>query len=351
MRIAHVNADGGVRPGAAKGAWVHVRAMREAFADLGREVIALDEPDSERLAARLEEAAPLDLIYERFSLRADRAWRFAVARGLPYVLEVNAPLDEEEARHRPGRRPPMAPELLRSQLRAATTVLCVSREVAGWAVSRGAHPERVLTVGNAVDPRRFHPSRRDAGVRERLGIEDSFVLGFHGRLRPWHGFEALARVAAELLRQGVPTHVLTVGRGEYAGLLERHLGREHWTAIDWVDHDEVGDWVAAFDALALTYSPDQPCYFSPLKLLEAMAAGVAVLVPDLGDLPLAVESGEAGVIYPAGDWETLAARLADLARNADVRRTLASAGRVRAEGFTWTAIAARLLERVLEGVP
>lgn len=350
MRVAHVNADPGVRPGAAKGAWVHVAAVREAFGSLGAEVVAIDEPDPERLAERLRTAGPLQLVYERFALRAHAAGDFARAADVPHVLEVNAPLDEEEARHRPSLARPVDAGALRRQLAGAHRVLCVSREVARWARQRGAPVDRLLHSGNAVDPDRFHPRRRAAGLRRRLGLEDAFVLGFHGRLRPWHGFETLVEAARRLRERGVPAHVLAVGRGDLEGALAPRLEPGAWTVVPWVPHDEVGDWVAAFDVLPLTYPADRPCYFSPLKLLEGMASGVGPLVPRLGDLPEVVD-GRAGRVYPAGDLDALVEGLLELHREPAARAELAARARARAEERTWRALAARLLDLALEVVP
>jgi glycosyltransferase involved in cell wall biosynthesis len=350
VRVLHVNADPGIRPGASKGAWVHVQAMRDAFAELGAEVVAIDEPDPDRLSARLALAGPGQLIYERFALHADRAFRYAVATGTPYVLEANSPLDEEAAKHRAEKHRPVDLDAMRSQLAAATTVLCVSNEVASWAMDRGARRESVMVEGNAVDLARFHPGRRTADVRARLGIQDDFVLGFHGRLRPWHGFESIARCAAALARVDVPVHVLTLGRGDYAQVLGRSLPPTQFTCVPWVEHEEVGEWVAAFDALALAYPPDEPCYFSPLKLLEAMACAVVPVVPDLGGLAAAVAQGEAGHVYAAGDEASLVHALERLYRCPAEREALATRGVQLAAQNTWTAVAARLLERTLEGV-
>ena len=91
-----VNQDAGISPGRAKGAAVHLCAMREAFAKLGANCLGVDEPDDTRLTDTLHAAinqGPADLIYERYALGKSAASRFAVARGIPLVLEPNGPYE------------------------------------------------------------------------------------------------------------------------------------------------------------------------------------------------------------------------------------------------------------------
>ena len=95
MRLACVNQDPGVGPDREKGAAVHLREMRSAFDRLGAEVTSVDHSDPLEVRRQLEQLAasgPLDLVYERYALGAFAAGRFARERGLPHVLEVNAPL-------------------------------------------------------------------------------------------------------------------------------------------------------------------------------------------------------------------------------------------------------------------
>ena len=113
MRIAFVNQDRGIDPARKKGAAVHVVAMRRAFERLGATVVAIDERTGrgvrERLLAALEHA-PLDLVYERYSLHGYAAGQIARARSIPHVLEVNAPLADEVRRFRPATELPTDPE-------------------------------------------------------------------------------------------------------------------------------------------------------------------------------------------------------------------------------------------------
>lgn len=67
----------------------------------------------------------------------------------------------------------------------------------------------------------------------------------------------------------------------------------------------------------------------PISTLEAMRAGLPVIVSDVGGAPEAVVEGRTGFVVPRADPAALGARLADLAASADRRRAFGAAGRER----------------------
>jgi glycosyltransferase involved in cell wall biosynthesis len=94
------------------------------------------------------------------------------------------------------------------------------------------------------------------------------------------------------------------------------------------------------------YARDAPDYFSPLKLFEYMAAGLAVVA---GELPATrrLVSGEQAVLVPRGDPEALAAAVAGLAADAPRRERMGRAARALVAGaHTWRHRARRVMEHV-----
>lgn len=343
MRVASVNQDAGIGPAREKGAAVHLAALRTALSELGADVLPLDEPDDGRLLAQLAAARVdrgLDLVYERYALGRTAACRFALEHGLPFALEVNAPLVEEARRYRGRAADPAderAEELLFS---SASCVYAVSEPLARHARERGAR--RVEVCPNGVDAQRFRP-RADDGLRSELVPPGRVAVGFHGRLRPWHGFELLAGALARALRAGAPLHLVTAGVGDFAGALADRVPSAAHTHFDWVPHDEVARVVACFDVLPLAYPPDAPLYFSPLKLAEGMAVGAVPVAPDAGDWCRLLEHRRNALLYPLGDERALADALGELARDAHLRARLGAAARETALGLSWRSVAERVL--------
>lgn len=345
LHIISVNQDSGIDPGRKKGAAVHLRAMRQAFAQLGAGVTAIDEHDPDRLRRQLQRATDLqraDLVYERYALGRSAAAEFARDNGIPYALEVNAPLADEQHRWRGQAESDDDRRADTLTFAAAGFVAAVSRQVASYAVDRGAASAAVFVCPNGIDTRLFRPG---AEARQPLTTalpERAFVLGFHGRERPWHGFDLLAETAGVLLERNFPVHLLIIGEGEFSAL--SGLSAENYTRLPWVDHEQIPGLIGRFDALPLTYPPETPCYFSPLKLAEAMACGAVPVVPDLGDLGSAVEHGRSGLVYPAGDLDALVGALASLIENPSLKSALADAAARSARDQGWDRIALRILD-------
>lgn len=372
MRIAYVCADQGVPVFGRKGASVHVqevvRALRrrgasvELFtprpggpppadlADLSvrllprvrhedpavREQLALAA--NRALRGELVRRGPFDLVYERYSLWSWAALDRAATNGTPAVVEVNAPLIEEQARHRSLVDRGAAEEVAARVFRRADGVLAVSRPVAVWV---GRWRERgVEVVPNGVDPARFPPrSPRSPG---------RFTVGFLGTLKPWHGVDGLIEAVAMLAPEDRRIRLLVVGDGPERGSLERAareagLGsRARFTGS--VEPREVPGWLDRMDVGTAPYPELPRFYFSPLKLFEYMAAGLPVVAGRIGQAAEVVRDGGTGVLYPPGDPGALAAALAGLAASPHEGVRLGRAGRASVlRDHTWDAVAGRIL--------
>lgn len=314
---------------------VHASARLRAFAaGIGAPASAAGEVrrllhDREVLAQLRQrfEHDPPDLIYERASLFGTAGLTFAREIGRPHLLELNAPLADEQRRYRSGGALHALAESSEAWLLSGTdAVLAVSAALADHAIARGASPARVHVVANGVDIERFRPGHDD-GVRARFGLGAGPVLGFVGGLRPWHGIESLPAVVAALRARHPDIRALVVGDGPLRPTVEREVERlglqAHVTLAGGVAHDEVPSFIRAFD-LALAPYPVAPhaFYFSPLKLYEYLACGVPVVAARLGQIADVVTDGETGRLYPAGDLGALVSACDDLLADRDGRREM-----------------------------
>jgi glycosyltransferase involved in cell wall biosynthesis len=345
LHLVSINQDPGIDPKRKKGAAVHLAAMRTAFRQLGLKVTVIDESDPAQLQTALEQIAEqkgADLIYERYAHGRSLAARFALRHGIPYVVEVNAPLADEQAlwRGKSESEGDRAEDAV--TFAAAGFVAAVSTQVAAYAMARGAEPGSVFICPNGVDTRFFRPRSREKQMPSVQIPESVFVLGFHGRERPWHGFEMLVDATLALLGKDLPVHLLVIGEGNFSALAR--LPSRHFTRLPWVEYEEIPALIARFDALPLTYRPETPFYFSPLKLAEAMACGAVPVVPDLGDLSRIVEHGRSGLVYPPGDLNALIGALLTLATEPSRKSSLSAAAADSAREWGWDRIAHQVLD-------
>jgi glycosyltransferase involved in cell wall biosynthesis len=373
MRVAYVTTDPGIPAFGSKGASVHVQAILAAFLRRGAEVtlfapdpgpvpaglaglrvVALPaapkgEPGAREAAlmaldaglpARLATEGRFDVIYERHALFASGAMTFAAAAGVPSVLEVNAPLLEEQARHRALARGGDAAALTRRAMAAAGRVVAVSAAVAEYARAQGAPAPMV--VPNGVDPARFDvPARR----------EGPFTAGFVGTLKPWHDTAALVAALPHLRARVPDARLLIVGDGpERAPLAAQAAALGLADAVEFtgaLPPEAVPAALARMHAGTAPYSGAQAFYFSPLKLYEYMAAGLPVVASGVGDLAAIVGAAGAGVTVPPDRPDLLGAALADLAADPERAAALGASGRAHVLAHHgWD----RVLDRILGGL-
>jgi glycosyltransferase involved in cell wall biosynthesis len=229
----------------------------------------------------------------------------------------------------------------RRSFAAASALLAVSQPVADWLCARGVPAGRVHVVPNGVDPDRFAPPPprpRDA----------PFTVGFVGTLKPWHGLDALVE-AFELLRRQQPgARLLVVGDGPgrpglEAALVARGLS-ERSRITGAVNPAAVPPLLREMDAAVAPYPDLRPFYFSPLKVVEYMAAGLPVVASRVGQVAQTVEHGVTGLLVPPGDPGALAAALTRLAGDPGLSCRLGRAARERAaRQYSWDRVADRIL--------
>lgn len=364
MRLAIVSTDPGIAFGGPKGAAVHLAELAGALAHRGTDVLLLVAeiapaarpphgvtlerlPGPARASAAERVAGQdtltlwlerrlrdfrADALYERLALHSTVGAATAVGLAIPYLVELNAPLPEEAATYRRLDHPEAADRLERLTLASAGRVFAVSRPLAAYALGRGA--EEVEVLPNAVAAHRF-PERLEPGADPPRAV-------FLGALRPWHGIEAIGR-AWELLGRDAP-ELLVVGDGP---------GRERLAAlgavmVGAVDHSAVPGLLAQAEIGLAPYAADAPAYFSPLKLFEYLAAGLATIAADLPGVADVVTPG-CVVRIPRGDAPALAEAVRALSADPELRAAMGRAGRALVlERHTWERRADRVLEVVGE---
>jgi glycosyltransferase involved in cell wall biosynthesis len=293
--------------------------------------------------AALERAGPFDLVYERYALWSFAGMEHARAAGVPGLLEVNAPLIEEQAEYRTLVDRLGAEEVARRVFRAATVLLAVSAEVASYLGGYHQARGRIHVVPNGVNPERFSP-----GLRHLRGPGEKFVVGFVGSLKPWHGLPTLVEAFSHLHRRYPDTHLVVVGDGpERTRLLDdltRHGLCAAATLCGAVSPAEVPRLLAGMDAAVAPYPQHTPFYFSPLKVYEYMAAGVPVVASRVGQVAELIEHGVTGLLCPPGDALALAAALEELKEAPGLGQRLGEEARATVlRGHTWETVAERIL--------
>ena len=252
---------------------------------------------------------------------------YARDHGIPGILEVNAPLIDEQLAHRGLVNVAQCREVAQRVFSAASQLLAVSEELAAWLETQPGARGKVSVLPNGVNPERFRPEVTPARPR----CEGDFVVGFLGTLKPWHGLGSLLEAFAGLDDELPRAQLLLVGDGPERESLEARasqLGisqRVHFTGA--VAPETVPAWLASMDVAVAPYPPLESFYFSPLKLYEYLAAARPVIASRLGQISEVVEDGVSGLLVKPGCPMELRAALLRLAGDPELGKALGLAGR------------------------
>lgn len=215
----------------------------------------------------------------------------------------------------------------------------------------GVAADRITLQPYGIDPDRFAGGTRNRALRASWGADDDTVVVLYlGRFLREKGLVELVRAFHGL--PGPRVRLVLVGGGDEVGRLRRAcatLGEDRVVIVPWVDPSAVPVVLASADVFAMPSLPT-PYWQEQLgfAMLEAMAAGLAVVATTSGSFPFVV--GDAGILVPPYDHDALHAALAAVCTDAEQRARLGEQARARAVTHFGTAAAGRTYRELVRAL-
>ncbi len=332
-------------PLGAKVAWVHrlkallPKALYELL-ELGYSLIAY-----RRLAAVAREFQP-DVLYERYNLFLLSGLMLKRRTGIPMLLEVNSPLVDERRDHGGLALERLGRWAEGTAWRGADCVLPVTEVLAGHVRDYGVPTERICVIPNGINVEQFAQAPTPDEAKCRLGLEGRCVLGFTGFVRDWHGVDRVIRWMASPAAPA-NSYLLIVGDGPVRKELEQlaeQLGlRDRFRVTGVIPRERVPEHVAAFD---IALQPAVTPYASPLKLIEYLALGKAIVAPREPNLLEVLSDGCNALMFDKTSPTGLETALTELSASVALRERLAdeAAKTIARLNLTWDGNAQRVEE-------
>jgi glycosyltransferase involved in cell wall biosynthesis len=207
---------------------------------------------------------------------------------------------------------------IRHTLEASSVVITLSN---GWAefVHAFAPKAKVAVLPNSVPLPRLFTAQPEPGR-----------ILFLGRLEPAKGVFELLGAAAALAGKFPALRLVFGGEGDAAALLQRA------DALGVGDRVELPGWLGPAErdaqlARAAVFCLPSHAEGLPMSMLEAMAAGTAVVATSVGGIPETIVDGDNGLLAPPRDVEALAGKLAQVLGDEALRVRLAQRARATIE--------------------
>lgn len=230
-------------------------------------------------------------------------------------------------------------------------LLAVSNATRSFHVAQGLDKARTHVLYNGVDLERFRPSGGGSDLAREVGAGNSWRFAVTiGQIGPRKGQDILVKAAEYVARRLPDVHWLVIGERfstkAESVVFEEQLCRAAAGSLAGRMHlpgwrDDVARLLRAADVVV------HPARQEPLGrvLLEAAASGAAIVATDVGGTSEIFPGGQAAVLVPPNDPESLARAVVSVLANDHLRRELGRAARRRAEeAFDIRATASRLLE-------
>jgi glycosyltransferase involved in cell wall biosynthesis len=212
-------------------------------------------------------------------------------------------------------------------------IVTISEHIREVMISSGLSPDQVTTIRTAINLSQFVPREKDPRLLEELNLPAGCaIIGIVARLTERKGFKHLFEAVRLLADQGRTLRCLVVGGGASK---EKIAALKNYAASLGVSEQILltGRRSDIPDILSLLEVFILPSLAEGLgrSMLEAMAAGRAIVATTVGGIPEAIEDGKSGILVPPGDPRALAQAIGLLLDNPLKARELGRASRARAE--------------------
>ena len=272
-----------------------------------REVVEIEKPDLLHVHSPVLNAIP--------------AFRVARKLGLPLVYEIRAFWEDAAVDHGTYAEGSWKYRLLRSietlVCRKVDCIAILCRGLKNDLIKRGIHEEKITVVFNGVNTDDFSACELDGEHQKAWKLDGNKVIGFIGSFYRYEGLDLLVDAFARLTATRSDIMLLLVGGGEMEAELKRQIRQlnieEKVIMPGRIPHDQIAGVYASVDILAYPrYSMRLTELVTPLKPLEAMAMGKAIVASDVGGHRELIQHGKTGLLFPAGDISGLTESLARL---------------------------------------
>ncbi len=193
----------------------------------------------------------------------------------------------------------------------------------------GAPSEKVVTIHNGFDPKKFNPQTRPIEIPV-----DETILFTARRLVEKNGLEYLIKAMPKIVEK-YDAHLLIAGDGPHKSQLQRlaeTLGlRKNITFIGLIPHQKLAPYIVRSDIVIVPSLMES----SSLFLIESMACKKAVVASNVGGIP-EVLNRDCGVLIKPMDESALSAAVLYLLSNDAVKNELAeNAFQAVTKALTW----------------
>lgn len=266
---------------------------------------------------------------------------------LPLITNVGANLQEEARRFTPS-TPLQIFYLWRSKicLHLSDRIIVDGDDIRELLVKSKIRRNKIHTIRNGIDTDMFDPFKFDQKIKNELGLADSIVIPFIGKLATHNGTYEYLKVMINLMEEYEDIRGIIIGSGPQEADLKQKVNcsefKDKFIFVGKVNHEQMPKYIASID---IGFFPMQQIGGVSQIVPETMAMQKPVLTTNVGDIRSLVRHMENGLTVEKGNIEMMVKYLSMLIEDRVLRSKIGKKARdFIVKNWSWTRVSEEYLK-------
>ena len=241
-------------------------------------------------------------------------------------------------------------------LKKTDAITAISSSIKGEIIMAGiTDKKKIYDIPNGVETRRFNESV-SKNVRDMFGIQNNAkVILSVGRNHPKKGYKYLLKAMPKVLEKHSNVKCVIVGKGtetlkplikelklEKSVILAGSIPQDNNIIIKYIEYPHP-NLISIYLSSDIFILPSLLESFG-LVIVEAMVAGLPIIVTDIPGGRDIIKNGFNGLIVPASNPEAIANKTIELLENDSLRQMLSQNAKANSENYDWEIITKKYLK-------
>jgi len=217
----------------------------------------------------------------------------------------------------------------------ADAVVAINKKLAENIFKRGIDQNKVFIAPNGVSLKQFKPTEKDQNLVNKFQVKNDIILGYIGSVRVIEGLEIAIRSLRYLknkTKKKIKLIIVGCRDNNYKesldALADSFNVSENVIILNSITNDQIISYYSLIDIFLLPRTNTKlNNLVSPLKVLEAMGMGKAILASDVGGLKEVISHNITGILFESENEKEFKKHCLDLIENKVLQKTLGNNAR------------------------
>lgn len=216
--------------------------------------------------------------------------------------------------------------------------------------------EKITVIPNGVNTEIFTPTIDGTKIKEKLGLSDHIIIGHMGSLKEWIRLDMLFETFKNLKKDYDDIKLVIVGGqeteiGKWKKLSKKLEIGDNIVFTGLVPYKEIPRYIASFDIAVSIFSKSLfTDVVSPLKVIEYMSMGKAVVADDLSGTREFIKNNENGILFVPEDTKSLENAVRTILDDEYLKRKLEINARRTALNYDWKTLSKKMADIMIDKI-